>query len=187
MEREGGSGAANAAAGTQVVDSGPGFLVFRGKAEAGVEENGRMVIPSKFRGSLKNQALIMRFQLSKATEHKPAMRVIQLWPRPNFARMVDKMMQGHQLLSDNKEITVTPHFKQLLYNSVHETTLDSQNRLILPADLRTQAHIGSKAIVTGSVESLEIWDPETYETFSQEVLSDWNDIFETYQGLEEMP
>jgi MraZ protein len=48
----------------------------------------------------------------------------------------------------------------MLLSTVHDTQLDAQNRVLIPAWLREYAGIETRVRVIGVAESLEIWAPE---------------------------
>src|SRR6185503_5460836 len=43
-----------------------------------------------------------------------------------------------------------------------QISLDAQNRLLVPAQLRTWAGLQKNVLLVGVIEGVEIWDPETY-------------------------
>jgi len=50
-----------------------------------------------------------------------------------------------------------------LFHGAYEASLDSQNRILIPASLRDYANLKSKVLLFGTGEWLELWCPEEYE------------------------
>jgi len=53
--------------------------------------------------------------------------------------------------------------RKVLFSRSHETELDRQNRVLIPAGLREYAGLSGKVLVVGVGEWVEIWSPEEYE------------------------
>jgi MraZ protein len=56
--------------------------------------------------------------------------------------------------------TVGKDLRRLLVSTVHETTLDAQNRVLIPPWMREHARLETKVRLIGTIESLELWSPD---------------------------
>jgi MraZ protein len=54
------------------------------------------------------------------------------------------------------------HLRWAFFSRSHETELDRQNRILVPAGLRASAELGGTVLIIGTGECLEIWSPEAY-------------------------
>jgi MraZ protein len=59
---------------------------------------------------------------------------------------------------------------------VNECDIDSQNRILLPAQLTEFAHVKKEVIVLGMLDKIEIWDPETKKSYDEKRYGTYEDI-----------
>ena len=63
-----------------------------------------------------------------------------------------------------------------------EASLDGQGRISLPKALADYAGIGERALIIGSMDHIEIWDPEAFEDYLQEQTIDPETLAEEVMG-----
>ena len=54
-------------------------------------------------------------------------------------------------------------FRRLIVGGATECPIDSQGRILIPANLRERAKLESKVTLVGVLDFIEIWDTELYE------------------------
>lgn len=59
---------------------------------------------------------------------------------------------------------------------VNECDIDSQNRILLPAQLTEFAHVKKEVVVLGMLDKIEIWDPETKKLYDEKRYGTYEDI-----------
>lgn len=137
--------------------------MFRGGAEATVDEKGRVKIPSKFRSPLLEhfgpKVYITSFWV-------PSVRVypISEWEK------IEKVMSSSGRAND-------PRVRKFLWMTTifgDEQEIDSQGRILIPQRLRKYAKMEGEVIVCGyPTNDLEIWNEKLfYEKFGEQAMSD---------------
>jgi MraZ protein len=129
---------------------------FIGCAEAAVDSKGRLALPQRFRRLLlpdDNETFVVGRGLDG-----------ELWAFPILVwRDLSTRLQAiHPMnpFSPNQR-----NYHRRFTQESEECRLDPQGRLVLPAKLREKAKINGRAIVAGSFDWLEIWDPKAYAEF----------------------
>ncbi len=54
-------------------------------------------------------------------------------------------------------------YQRFVVGGATECPIDSNGRILIPAYLREHAALGNKAIITGVLDRIEIWNPERFE------------------------
>lgn len=76
-------------------------------------------------------------------------------PRMEWPSMVERTFGAMSLLDDEQR-----DLSRFLLAGAYDQDLDRQGRVLLPADLREHAGLGSRAKVVGAGDYLEVWDPD---------------------------
>ncbi len=126
-----------------------------------VDAKGRVSIPAPHRAVLahgdpacedgKNPRLVMIHSKS----HEPCLRIFTLEAYEKLRQEILDMPYGP---ARNKKA-------RKLISKATPLVVDDNGRVILRKDLRERFAIGDAAIFVGSVDHLQIWDPEAYEDF----------------------
>lgn len=115
--------------------------LFVGTHEHGLDDKGRMVLPAKIRGQLGEAGMLALLD-----------GCVGLWTVDGFRVMAETI---HQRV-DAKEVSMEA-FRQFMANAA-EVTPDQQGRIVVPANLRDYAALGSEVVVAGRHDRAEIWD-----------------------------
>ena len=67
-------------------------------------------------------------------------------------------------------------FQRYVVADAIDTPLDSQGRILIPALLRKEAELGSKVLIAGVLEKIEIWNPERFDEKKRMTLRRLQDI-----------
>jgi MraZ protein len=126
---------------------------FIGYSEAAVDAKGRLAMPHKFRRLMHpddRETFILGYGLEG-----------EMWAFPFLAwgRLVGMIRQVHP---PNPFDVEQRNFHRRFLHEAEEFRLDPQGRLFLPAKLREKAGVNGRAIVAGSGDWLEIWEPRAY-------------------------
>lgn len=131
---------------------GPLEGFFIGEFAHAVDGKGRLAIPAKFRPRFAAGAIVTRW-LERSLAVFPAARFVEL--QEGVAKLP---------FSDKK----AREFSRFLMSGAHEDTPDDQGRVVLPHHLRAYASIGTRAVVVGANDHLEIWAPDAWRAYIAE-------------------
>lgn len=132
--------------------------MFSGSFEHAIDDKGRLSIPSRFR-----DLFIERSQGKMVLACFDS--CIEAYPMNDWQHLEEKLKS---LSLFQKDIRV---IERLLYSSMVVCTMDSQGRLLIPANLRNTAQLGRDVVLAGVSNRMEIWSRERWEAFYQEASS----------------
>ncbi len=125
-----------------------------GEYEHTIDAKGRMFLPAKFRLELGERVFITR----------GLDRCVCIYPVDEW----DKFMAKIDTLPPVK----ARHVKRVLSASAVDTDVDSQGRVLIPAQLRERAELGKTVTVIGVGEKAEIWNTESYNKYKSDISDD---------------
>ena len=126
-------------------------MLFTGKSELSIDAKQRLAIPAKTR------ALLKQARVGEALYIIPgANGALWLMPERTFEEVAGQV-----------EPTLTPaaeqmDFDELTFPEAHRLELDSAGRIRLPQELVGEAGLGTRVLLLGMRDHLEIWDPDTW-------------------------
>ncbi len=82
---------------------------------------------------------------------------IALYPSHEYRRIEDKL-RGLPFLTDEG----VRRFERSYTSAMTDVQLDTQGRVMLPANLMQQAGLGKQVLVVGVVDHIEVWDPDRF-------------------------
>ncbi|MFA7673785.1 MAG: division/cell wall cluster transcriptional repressor MraZ [Clostridia bacterium] len=115
-----------------------------------VDEKGRVVLPSDMR-----EVLGDKFVIAKSTDN--TLKILYLYTRASWEKIIET---GAKLAAQDRS---KAQYVRILSASGKDTELDSQNRVLIPIDLRTYANIGKEAVLLGAGTRVELWNTEEYK------------------------
>lgn len=121
--------------------------MFLGEYDHSVDTKGRMAIPAKFREELAEGLVVTR-----GFDQNLLVYPLSAWRE--VAARVNALPMGQP---------ATRNLRRLLFASAADLELDKQGRILLPANLREYAGIGTEAIVAGMDSFLEIWSKDRWQ------------------------
>ena len=137
---------------------------FAGEFAHSVDEKGRLAIPAKFRGRFKEGAVVTRW----------TGECLSVWPAPEWAAL------NADIAKRPRTDPAATRFRHFLLGSAHESDLDVQGRVTLPAHLRKFAHLEGDAVVVGISDHLEVWEPARWRanlaSVQSQVVNDLKDL-----------
>ena len=143
---------------------------FSGNHTTKLEPNGRLILPSAFKGAFSGQARI-RAQRDQ---------YLMLWTDPVF-NVIAKDVKA------KAEPTGAVRTLKLFKMSTATVQVDRQSRLVVPPALREQVGLGDQVVLAGAEETIEIWDAERYERDVRPSLDEADLYFDTFDGLSRDP
>lgn len=137
--------------------------MFSGEFSCKVDAKGRLILPFKIREQLNSNIIIV----AKGTS-----RNIEIYVEEEWNRKIEKISN---LVGPAESIRKYKHF---LVSSAHKIEIDSQGRLNLPAPLIDYASINKEVSIVGNIETVQIWDKDTWRAYIENVTVDIQDIME---------
>ncbi len=123
-------------------------MLFLGTFDYAMDERGRIPLPPPFRDAFRDGIV-----LSPGSPD----RCIFLHSLEEFARRARPITDVPGLHRRGRVL------RRGSFHGVDQASLDSQNRILIPARLREHANIKSRVLVFGTGEWVELWSPEEYE------------------------
>ncbi len=128
---------------------------FKGQADYSVDGKGRVPVPAKMRRSMNPEAHDA-FVATRGLE-----TCIYLYPADEWETIAAQMRTLNMFDAEAR------HFVRTVNRWADDVALDAQGRVALPKVLLEFAGItpGAKALIIGSFDHIEIWDPAQFETY----------------------
>ena len=145
---------------------------FKGQAAYSVDAKGRVAIPAKMRAVLNPEAK-STFTVTRGFE-----KCVFLYPLDHWAKMESEM---RELNMYNRE---SRNFLRTIMMWADEVTLDAQGRIGMAKSLMEFAGIsaGGSALIIGSLDHIEIWDPDTFDKYVTDQVDDYDSLAERVMG-----
>ena len=136
-----------------------------GEYQHTLDTKGRVTIPAKLRGELAAGLVVTRgFDQN-----------LVAYPLSEWEVIATKIMQ--QPISDRN----SRDFRRRFFANATDLVPDRQGRILLPANLREFAGIGTDVVITGMFDHIELWSKELWTAVHDDVAN--NDDAARWQGL----
>jgi MraZ protein len=126
--------------------------MFLGTYEPKLDEKGRVILPAKFREELSNGLVLTRGQE----------RCIYVFSAREFESMSEKIRQAPVTSKQARD------YMRVFLSGASAETPDKQNRVTIPAMLRSYAGLGRDLTVIGTGSRVEIWDATAWHDYLAE-------------------
>lgn len=139
--------------------------MYHGEFNHTIDSKGRMLIPSKLKGSLGDS-----FVVTKGLDCCLLIYDTEAWSA------FEEKLQSLPVTNRNARKLVR-HFS----GGAADATLDSQGRILIPANLREYAGLSKEVVLLGMGNRVEIWSRDKYEEDAT-----YDDMDEVASALEDM-
>ena len=141
---------------------------FKGQAEHSIDGKGRVPVPAKMRRALSPDAK-ESFVATRGFE-----KCVFLYPADRW----ESMEAGFESLNPFQR--ETRDFLRTIFRWADEVTLDAQGRIPLSRTLLEFAGLeaGQKALIMGSFDHIEIWDPAVFDAYVNQMPASYEDTAE---------
>jgi len=142
--------------------------VFFGTYTPKLDDKGRLFLPAKFRDQLAEGLVVTRGQE----------RCLTVWSLEDFGRLTERLAQAPVTNKGTRD------YVRMLFAAASQEVPDKQGRITIPPVLREYASLDKDVVVIGSMNRIEIWDPTSWASYSQEqeqVFSELSD--EVFPGI----
>ena len=126
---------------------------FKGQFRYTIDTKGRINIPAKFRKTISPDAN-ETFVITRGLED-----CIYAYPLDEWNKIEEKLRQLSANQKDNRL------FIRMTTSYASESQFDKQGRIAIPLYLIDLAKIKKDILIIGTLNKLEIWNPETYEEY----------------------
>jgi MraZ protein len=141
---------------------------FLGTSEYAMDERGRVPLPPKYRDAFREGIV-----LSQGSPD-PCLRV---YTQSSFDAQAREWTAMSAMRRKGRDL-------RKLFSRSYEVELDKQNRILIPAPLRSYAALEGKVLVIGAGECLEIWAPDAYTREMARVDADLETTLESIEARE---
>ena len=142
-----------------------------GTYECKVDVKGRVLIPSAFKKQL--AAVINKgFVLKRAVFQS----CLELYPISEWEELISKVNSLNRFKKKNND------FIRRFTAGVKFIELDNNGRLLIPKDLIEFSNIKRKIVLSSSVNIIEIWDKDSYESSIVDSRDDFAKLAEEVMG-----
>ncbi len=132
---------------------------FVGEHQRGVDEKGRVIIPSEYR-----QALGENFIAARGFDKQ-----LSLYPLDEWSQYFNKYVEGDE---NDPEVR---RKRRDISRRANNAKQDSQGRMCIPQELRDYAGITSSVTFIGDSTHVEVWDSEVLKAYDAERTDDFGD------------
>jgi len=122
-------------------------LSFTGEYRHTVDSKGRLIVPSRIRDELDDEAIVLTRYFNGC---------IAMWSRRGWADLERSLLQLGRSNPEARSVV------RSVAASAHQDEVDRQGRITLPANLRDYAGVDRNVVVTGALDHGEIWNPEAW-------------------------
>ena len=140
--------------------------MFLGEYSHSIDDKGRVVMPSKFRGELDGGLVVTKGQE----------RCLYVFANDRWDIEADKVLSLP--LTDRRARS----YSRAFFASASNQSLDRAGRCQIPEKLRSYAGLAKDVTVIGVADRIEIWDPEAWDIAAQEGDEYYADIQEALSG-----
>jgi MraZ protein len=126
--------------------------MFLGTHAPKLDEKGRIILPAKFRDELASGLVLTRGQ-----EH-----CVYVFSQREFESLHEKIRQAPVTSKQARD------YLRVFLSGASAEVPDKQNRVTIPAALRSYAGLDRDLVVIGAGSRAEIWDATAWETYLEE-------------------
>jgi MraZ protein len=116
--------------------------MFLGEYQPNITEGSRIALPKKLRDQIHGDEVV----LSRGFE-----KCVFIYDKEDWVNEAEKQVDNP--ITDLK----TRDIKRYLYSSAAEVVIDAQGRIVVPANLKTYAHLDKKVAIIGAGDHIELW------------------------------
>ena len=141
--------------------------MFIGEYNGTIDDKARIIIPAKFRSSLKNQVVVTR-----GLDNSLVLYTLDEWKK-----------LAEKLASLPISTANTRAFSRLMLAGAMDCDIDKQGRIVLPGYLKEFARIQKKMVFAGMYNRVEIWSEELWTKYKTQTEKNSNQIAEALGEL----
>ena len=142
--------------------------MFIGTFAPKLDDKGRLILPAKFRDAFAGGVVMTKGQ-ERCVELQTVAQLEAKAARLREASMTNPEVRG---------------YVRMLFTGGHEQVPDKQGRVGVPTNLREYAALDRELVVLGVMDHVEMWNPQTWESYSAEQEPKFADLaHEIFPGI----
>ncbi len=145
---------------------------FKGREIYSVDDKGRVSIPAKMRKTLSPDANDS-FVVTRGPDDDPC---IYAYPQDEWRKVEDMLKQLNHYNDRDR------YFVRTLLYWADEVSLDKQHRIMLPKPLIEFTQIDKSALILGSMDHIELWNPEIFESYLNKRTESYSSVAQVVMG-----
>lgn len=126
---------------------------FVGQYEHQMDPKGRVSLPSAFRREADGDRFVL-------LQWEP--QYLTLFPEKKWADVQENLLDYRR-----RDPQAWNHVRMIIANAV-EVVPDKQGRILVPAALQAGAKLSGSVLLSGNIDRVELWDPDTYHAAVRE-------------------
>jgi MraZ protein len=126
--------------------------MFFGTYTPKLDEKGRIFLPAKFRDEMAEGLVVTRGQE----------RCLNVWSIGDFTQLTERLRETSVANKGARD------YVRMLFAAASQEVPDKQGRVSIAPVLREYASLTRDCIVIGAMNRVEIWDPTSWERYSEE-------------------
>lgn len=142
-----------------------------GTYECKADTKGRLMLPSAIKKQL--SSVLQNGFVLKRSVFQPC---LELYPLEEWNVLMEKVNKLNRFVKKNND------FIRRFTAGVKIIELDVSGRMLIPKDLHSFAGISKELVLSSSVNIIEIWDKNKYETAIDEATIDFAELAEEVMG-----
>lgn len=142
-----------------------------GTYECKADAKGRLMLPSAIKKQL--SGVLQTGFVLKRSVFQPC---LELYPLEEWNVLMEKVNKLNRFVKKNND------FIRRFTAGVKMIELDVSGRMLIPKDLHSFAGISKEVVLSSSVNIIEIWDKNKYETAIDEATLDFAELAEEVMG-----
>ena len=142
-----------------------------GTYECKVDAKGRVMFPSALKKQLKN-VLVDGFVIKRSVFNK----CLEIHPRSEWNVVIEQVSQLNRFIKKNND------FIRSYMSGLKIVDVDGSGRFLIPKDLLLFANLDKEIVLSSSVNMIEIWDKNQYETSVADTLKGFGYLAEEVMG-----
>ncbi len=120
---------------------------FFGRYEHSLDDKGRVILPSKFRGSFEHGGYLTQYTDG----------CLSLWTPEQFDLQMENMQERAATSKQDRNLV------RLWASTSHELEIDRQGRMAIPARLRDYAGLVADVLLLGAIDRVELWNRQAWD------------------------
>lgn len=126
---------------------------FVGQYEHQMDIKGRVSLPSAFRREADGDRFVL-------LQWEP--QYLTLFPEKKWTEVQENLLDYRR-----RDPQAWNHVRMIIANAV-EVVPDKQGRILVPAALQAGANLSGTVLLSGNIDRVELWDPESYRAAVRE-------------------
>lgn len=142
-----------------------------GSYEVKADAKGRIMIPSDLKKQVQpilNEGFILKRSIFQ--------KCLELYPMSEWNKEAESLTKLNRFVKENND------FIRAFMAGVRNVELDNAGRIQIPKDLVNYAGIKKELVISSSINRMEIWDKETYESVLNSPDVDFGALAEKVMG-----